>query len=175
MRPLTPTARQRIEAQGFTGLSDETLAGINYGLRVAPALCMAWATIGMATASPRMLWGLLPFALLGGILAGHPFDVFYNQGLRFVLGTPPLPPYPRQRRFACLLASLMIAGAALCFEAGHMVAGCLIAGSLAAAAGVNVCTGFCIPSFLCALFFGRSDKGSTDGPEHPEAPWPRSH
>ena len=35
----------------------------------------------------------MPFAALGGILPGHPFDVLYNHGLRHLLGTPTLPRY----------------------------------------------------------------------------------
>jgi hypothetical protein len=155
MKTITTTVRKRIEAQGFTGLSDTTLSGINYGLRLAPALCMVWAAVGTALASPAVLWSLLPLALLGAILPGHPFDILFNFGLRRLWDAPRLPRYPKPRRFACALASLMLFAAALSFQRGWTTAGYLIGGSLAAAAAVNVTTGFCIPSFLYGLLFGK--------------------
>ncbi len=112
MRSSYNKVRERIVAQGFCGLDDATYAQINYPLRVSPAICMAWAAVGTALASPAILWALVPFAALGAILPGHPFDVLYNHGLRYLLGTPPLPRYPHRRRFACLFATVMIIGAA---------------------------------------------------------------
>src|SRR5215469_14862295 len=76
------TVRERIQAQGFCGLSDAMYAQINYPLRLSPAICMVWAAVGTALASPTILWALVPFAVLGAILPGHPFDVLYNYGLR---------------------------------------------------------------------------------------------
>jgi hypothetical protein len=61
---------------------------------------------------------LVPFAALGAILPGHPFDVFYNYGLRHLLGTPALPRY--------------------------------------------VSTGFCIPSFIVRVFFGKVVCGQSE-------------
>jgi len=100
--------RENILAQGFCGLDDETCAQINYPLRLSPAICMVWAAVGTALASPIILWALVPFAALGAILPGHPFDVFYNYGLCHLLGTPALPRYGLRRRFACALATIMI-------------------------------------------------------------------
>ncbi len=42
MSVISITTRRRIEAQGFVGLDDDTLAQINYWLRLAPAICMIW-------------------------------------------------------------------------------------------------------------------------------------
>jgi hypothetical protein len=132
---VTPVMKARVEMQGFTGLNDETIAGINLGLRTAPAVCMVWAGTGTALASAAVLWSLVPFALLGAILPG--------------------PPYPLPRRFACLLATVMLCAAAWGFQSGHMAVGYGVGGVLAAAASVNVLTGFCIPSFLYGLLFGK--------------------
>jgi hypothetical protein len=72
--PSAPgTARENIQAQGFCGLDDSTCRQINYPLRLSPAICMAWAAVGTALASPTILWALVPFAALGAILPGHPF------------------------------------------------------------------------------------------------------
>ena len=54
------TLRTRIQAQGFCGLDDATYRQINYPLRISPAICMVWAAIGTAMASPLVLWTLVP-------------------------------------------------------------------------------------------------------------------
>lgn len=154
MSQVIATVRHRIQAQGFCGLDDATYAEINYPLRLSPAICMLWAAIGTALESPAILWALVPFALLGAILRGHPFDALYNHALRHLWGTPPLPPYPLRRRFACLLASLMLAAAAWGFQVGLPAVGHALGWSLVAAAFVNVSIGFCIPSFLYRLALG---------------------
>ncbi len=86
MSQVTPTVRERIQAQGFCGLSDATYAQINYPLRLSPAICMLWAAAGTALASATILWVLVPFALLGAILPTHPFDVLYNGSSRNRVG-----------------------------------------------------------------------------------------
>jgi hypothetical protein len=149
------TVSENIQAQGFCGLDDETCMRINYPLRLAPAICMLWAAVGTALASPAVLWALAPFAALGAILPGHPFDVIYNHGLRHLTGAPALPRYGARRHFACALATLMLVAAAWGFQAGMPLLGQIVGWSLVAAAFVNVVTGFCIPSFIARLFFGK--------------------
>lgn len=146
---------ENIRAQGFCGLDDEISAKINYPLRLAPAICMVWAAVGTTLASPMILWALVPFAALGAILPGHPFDVLYNHGLRHLLSAPVLPRYGVRRRFACALATAMIIAAAWGFQAGMPLVGYVVGSLLAAAAFVNVSTGFCIPSFIVRVFFGK--------------------
>jgi hypothetical protein len=155
MPPTSGTACNNIQAQGFCGLDDETCSQINYPLRLSPAICMVWAAIGTALASPTILWALAPFAALGAILPGHPFDVLYNHGLRHLLGKPALPRYGFRRRFACALATAMIVAAAWSFQTGMPMVGSIIGWSLVAAAFVNVSTGFCIPSFIVRIFSGQ--------------------
>ena len=153
--PTLGTVHENIQAQGFCGLDDKTSVQINYPLRLSPAICMVWAAAGTALASPTILWALAPFAALGAILPGHPFDVFYNHGLRHLLGTPALPRYGVRRRFACALATIMIVVAAWGFQAGMPLVGTIAGWSLVAAAFVNVSTGFCIPSFIVRMLFGK--------------------
>ncbi len=155
MSTVSETVRERIRAQGFCGLDEQTYAQINYPLRLSPAICMIWAAVGTALASPAVLWALVPFAALGGILPGHPFDVIYNHGLRHVFGTPKLPRYGVRRRFACALATAMLVAAAWGFQAGMTTFGSVVGWFLVAAAFVNVSTGFCIPSFIVRLLFGK--------------------
>src|SRR5215470_12621293 len=123
MNDITVSARDRIEAQGFVGLDDRTLSQINYWLRFAPAICMAWTAVGTMRASAAILWALVPFAALGALLPGHPFDVFYTYGFRHLIAGPRLPRYPQPRRFACVLATAMLLGAAASFQTGHTTVG----------------------------------------------------
>ncbi len=155
MNDITISARDRIEAQGFVGLDDHTLSQINYWLRFAPAICMVWTAIGTVRASAAVLWALVPFAALGALLPGHPFDVFYTYGFRRITAGPRLPRYPLPRRFACLMATAMLAGAAAGFQSGYTSVGYALGWFMVGAAFVNVATGFCIPSFIHGLIFGR--------------------
>ncbi|MBI4001183.1 MAG: DUF4395 family protein [Nitrospira defluvii] len=154
MSDMSPIVRGRIEAQGFLGLDDQMIKQVNYWLRLSPAICMIWAAIGTALQSATVLWLLVPFALLGALLPGHPFDLLYTHGVRYVTGGPRLPRYPLPRRFACLLATLMLV-VAWCFQSGRLLSGQIVGWTLVAAAFVNVSTGFCIPSFIYGLIFGR--------------------
>lgn len=155
MSQVTAIIRERIQAQGFCGLDDATYEKLNYPLRLSPAICMVWSAIGTALGSATILWALAPFAALGAILPGHPFDVFYNYGLRHIFNTPPLPRYPVRRRFACFVATIMLVVAAWGFQAGMPMLGYIVGWSLVGAAFVNVSTGFCVPSFIYRLAFGK--------------------
>jgi hypothetical protein len=149
------TVRENIEAQGFCGLDEKVCEQINIPLRLSPAICMVWAAIGTALTSPAILWALAPFAALGAIFPAHPFDVFYNYGVRHLSGSPALPRYGARRCFACVLATAMIVLAAWGFQAGMPLLGYIVGWSLVAAAFVNVNTGFCIPSFIVRIFLGK--------------------
>ncbi len=155
MSHVISTIRQRIQAQGFCGFDDATYQQLNYPLRLSPAICMVWTAIGTALASPLILWILVPFAALGAILPGHPFDILYNHGLRHLMQTPPLPRYTRRRHFACAMATVMLVVSAWGFQSGMPMLGYIVGWSLVAAAFVNVSTGFCVPSFIFRLAFGK--------------------
>lgn len=148
------TKRGRIEAQGFTCLTNDEVGDLNLWFRFAPGICLVWVAAGVLLGSPTILFALLPFALLGGILTGHPFDVVYNHGIRHVLRTPELPPYGRPRRFACLMASVMISITGASFYLGYPTAGYAIGGIMIVMASVQVATGFCVPSYIHNLIFG---------------------
>jgi hypothetical protein len=49
----------------------------------------------------------------------------------------------------------MLIAAAWGFQAGMPMVGYIVGWALVAAAFVNVSTGFCIPSFIARLFFGK--------------------
>jgi hypothetical protein len=155
MKTVSPVTRNRLEAQGFVGLDDRTLADVGSWLRLSPAICMIWAAIGTGLASPEILWSLMPFAALGALFSGHPFDALYNHGVRHWLGTQRLPRYGAPRRFACVVATVWLAAAGLAFYLGSTVLGYVLGGLLTLAALVPVVTDFCIPSFFWGLMFGK--------------------
>lgn len=151
---ISPTARRRIEAQGYLGLNDQTLGSINYGLRFGPAVCLIGALIGTRLASSTLFLLLALVAALGVLLPTPPLDWLYNSGVRHLLHALPLPPTSRPRRFACLLATLCLLGAAGGFWVGQPLVSYLFGGLMVITPGILVGTGFCVPSFLYGLLFG---------------------
>ena len=83
---VTAVDRRRVEAQGFLGLDDRQIGQIKYWLRLSPAICMTWTACGTVLQSAPVLWALAPFALLGALLPGHPFDLLYTFGIRRLTG-----------------------------------------------------------------------------------------
>lgn len=160
MNELSKVARRRLEMQGFVGHDDATLAEVNLWLRLSPALCMTVAAVGTILASPAILALLVPFALAGALLPGHPFDVVYNHGIRHLIGTRRLPPYRAPRRFACGVASLWLTAAATTLALGATTLGLAMGWAMVLLAGSHVLTGFCVPSFLYGLLFGKVSERS---------------
>lgn len=158
MSKVTAKMRKRVEMQGFVGCTDGEVCELNRGLRFAPAICCAWTAVGVAFASPWIIAGLIPFALLGGILRSHPFDVFYNHGFRYLIGANRLPRYPIYRRMTCMMASALLAITALGFYFESYAIGYGFGGSMVVASFINVTTGFCIPSFIYGVIFGKPSR-----------------
>ena len=155
MTKLIDRTRRLVEMQGFVGFDNNTVHHLGYALRVSPVICLTLTAVATAMESVTLLWILLPFAVGGAVLRNHPFDVLYNFGLRYLTGGPTIPRYPMPRRFACMLASVWIAAEALCFTYGMPMAGHLLGWSLVATAAIPVTTGFCVPSFIYGLIFGK--------------------
>jgi hypothetical protein len=155
MSQISKTARERIQAQGFCGLSDATYAQINYPLRLSPAIMMVWVAVGTVLASAPILWALVPLTALSAILTGHPFDVVYNQALRYLTGAAKLPRYGLRRRMAFAVATTMMSLAAWGFQAGVPLLGYIIGGAMVASTCLNVITGICGPAMLAARLFGK--------------------
>ncbi len=155
MSQISATARERIQMQGFCGLSDATYAQINYPLRLSPGIMMVWVAVGTVLGSAQILWALVPFTALGAILTGHPFDVLYNYGLRYPMGTQRLPRYGSRRRLAFAVATTMVSVAASAFQAGVPLLGYIVGGAIVASTCLNVITGICGPAMMAARLFGK--------------------
>jgi hypothetical protein len=153
--PARSVVRCRLEAQGFQDLDDETLAEIGPWMRWSPAICAAFMAVGSLFASPPVLWGLGVVALLGALLSRHPFDLVYNHGVRHLTRTRPLPRHGHQRRFACGVATVWLAGTGLAFHEGAMALGYVLGGTITAVATLVGVTHFCIPSLVYNTLFRR--------------------
>lgn len=156
--------RPLVEMQGFVGFDNYTVRHLDYALRVSPVICLALTAVATAMESVTLLWVLLPFAVGGAVLRNHPFDVLYNYGFRHLTGGPAMPRYPMPRRFACMLASVWITAEALSFTYGMPLVGHILGWSLVATAAVPVTTGFCVPSFIYKLIFGKSQAATASIP-----------
>jgi uncharacterized protein DUF4395 len=162
MSTVSSTTRKRIEAQGYLGLSDATLAEVGPWLRFSPAICMVWISIATYYESVTALLVLIPFTALGAILPWHPFDAIYNNGIRHILGTQLLPRAKAPRKFACKVAFVWLCAISWAFYSGATVLGYFLGGSLAFAAAVPTFTDFCVPSFFYGLMFGKPKIGDVE-------------
>lgn len=141
--------RRKVEAEGFVSPSDDkATVQMAAGLRLSPVICMTWTAIGMIMASPIILWALVPFAFLGALLRGHPFDVIYNFGLRNLVGGSRLPRYPIYRRFVCVTATVTLLLSGWAFYTGLFTVGYALSALLVSAALLYITTGYCVISFL---------------------------
>lgn len=161
MKPISVTTRKRLEMQGFVGMSDVDLAALRPWLRVSPFITMTWMAAGLLLGSATVIWAMIPFSILGALLPGHPFDVFYNFGIRFLLGKNALPRYHLARRACCLMASLWAGVAGWAYYSGATALGYTLGVIFIGAALLPVTTDFCIPAYLYGLIFGKPVSCST--------------
>jgi Domain of unknown function (DUF4395) len=148
MTEVAPVTLRRLHTQGFGAVDPAWLAEVSPWLRLSPALCAGFATLGTVLASPAVLALLALTALLGAMLPLHPFDLIYNYRVRFVLGKRPLPPNGAPRRFACGIASVWLAATAVLFAAGNLPAGYALGALFVAVAALVATTDICIPSHV---------------------------
>lgn len=124
--------RRRIEAQGYSGLSDEDLRALDPWLRFTPFLFGLLTALATIAKSPVSLFALAVFSATGALLRRHPFDALYNFVIRPIEGSPRLPPSSGRRRVLYGLHGALVALAALAFLKGHAQAAPTIGWALAA-------------------------------------------
>ena len=161
--PVNPTVRSRLEAQGFCGLDDATLAQLAPWMRWSPALCTVAMTVGVALMSPAVLWTLGGIALVGAFLRFHPFDLLYNYGARYLTRTGPLPKQGPQRRFACGIAAIWLAATGWAFYVGSTTIGFALGIPLILVAALVSVTHLCIPSLIYNTIFNRAGRRQRAG------------
>jgi hypothetical protein len=147
--------------QGFVGMSDADLAEIRPWLQGSPIITVIWIAAGLFLGSAKVIWALIPFLLLGALLPGHPFDVFYNFGIRFLLGKRALPRYHLARRSCCMVAATWTGIVGWAFYSGAAAFGYAVGMLFIGAALLPVTTDFCIPAYLYGLIFGKPVSCST--------------
>ncbi len=162
MAGISATTRRRLEIQGFVGLDDDLLSEVSPWLRFSPALCTLLMGLGTVLASSLILWAVVPIATLGAVFRVHPFDLFYNYGIRHLTGTRPLPPNGAPRRFACVVAALWLAATAWAFQAGALIVGYILGSVLTLVALIVSTTDFCIPSLIYRTMFGFPARSGND-------------
>ena len=147
------STRSRLEAQGYVGVGERTLADIQFGLRFSPALCGVGVTIGTVLASPTVLLVMLATAAVGAATPRHPFDWLYNLGIRHLLGKPAIPRNAAPRRFSCAVASVWLAATIVTFAVGWVVPGYVLGAAMAGMAGFVAVTHMCLPSLVYTRLF----------------------
>jgi hypothetical protein len=146
--PVNPTARSRLEAQGFCGLDDATLEKLAPWMRWTYTLGTLVTVIGVALMSPAVLWTLAGITSVGILLSFHPFDLLYNYGMRHLTGTGRIPNSGPQRHFTFVVATVWLVATGWAFHAGATVVGIVLGAVLIFVGGLASITNFCIPSFI---------------------------
>jgi len=160
---VNPTVCSRLEAQGFCGLNDETLAQLAPWMRWTYTLGTLVTLIGVVLTSPLVLWVLAAITSIGIFLPFHPFDLLYNYGMRYLTRTGPLPISGPQRHFVFVIATVWLAATGWAFYVGAGLVGITLGALLTFVGGLASTTNFCIPSFLYNSVVGRRKNHAVKG------------
>lgn len=159
--PVNPIVRNRLEAQGFCGLDDETLAELAPWMRWTYTIGTLVTLIGVVSMSPGVVWVLAAITSVGIFLPFHPFDLLYNYGARILTGTRPFPPSGPQRRFVFVVATAWLIATGWAFYIGADIAGIVLGVPLILVGALASITNFCIPSFIYNTVAARRAKEGT--------------
>ena len=158
--PVNPTVRSRLEAQGFCGLDDRSLAELAPWMRWTYTLGTLVTLIGVTLMSPGVLWSLAAITSVGIFLPFHPFDLLYNYGMRYLTRTGPIPNSGPQRHFVFVVATVGLIATGWAFYAGADIVGIALGVLLIFVGGLASTTNFCIPSFIYNTVVGRRNAPS---------------
>ena len=146
--------RHRLEVQSFLGLTDEELKSIGPWIRFTPVLNLTFTVIATALSSIPLLAGLAILMAIGAILPVHPFDVLYNNLVRPVTRTQPLPKSGVRRRIVFAIGAVWLLLTACAFIFGMLVAGYIIGGVMAVFIVPLATIHLCVLSEGMARIFG---------------------
>ncbi len=151
---ISPRLQSWLEVRGIAISDDPGFMRMVPWLRTTYLLCASVFGIAVALAFTPLMWVMVPIAAAGATFTVHPFDFFYNYGIRHLTGTGKLPTNGAPTRFACGLATPWMIATALSFHLGLAPLGYALGGSLISVAYLVGITHFCIPSFIYNFFFG---------------------
>jgi hypothetical protein len=146
--------RKYLQIQGFN-LDDDALCEIGPWMRWPYALCASILAVGVALASPWIIWALSAVAIATVFLPSHPFNYIYNHAVRHLTGTRPLPPGTAQGKFSCGVAGVWLIATGAAFFTGATTVGYVLGGVLTAMATLLSITHICIPSMIYNALFDR--------------------
>jgi hypothetical protein len=153
---LSSTSKARLKEQGFRGLSDSELGQHRFGIRFAYFICTTIVILGLAFKSQPLLLIANAVALLGMLPPYHPVDYIYNYLVRHMVGRPKLPRRANQGRFACAMATVMLAVINYYAYIGNFTVVYAVGAVLLTSAFLVTFLDFCIPSKIYNALLERS-------------------
>jgi hypothetical protein len=153
---VTGFRRQCLAQEGFGRLGDVELARLDLPLRFTPALSLVATAAGIATRSVVAFGLLAALAATAAATRRHPFDFVWEYVVRPAVGGPYLPKAPRPRRFAFVMATAVLTGAALSLALGSQPLGLGLATLHVAGGAAYVCTGWCGASLVHQRLYGQT-------------------
>lgn len=141
-----------LDVQGYCLTTEESRA-LRWGLRFPTALCLALVVTGLVLQSAVLILALVPVGVVAGWSRRHPFDLIWNDGIRYLNGAPELPPNPRPRRHAFKLGAAWLGVVGVLLAVGQPTAALVLGSVLLAVCGLVTVTNFCIPSTLLAIWW----------------------
>lgn len=157
---VNSTIRNRLEAQGFCGLTDEALLQLAPWMRWTYTLGTLVTLVGVVWMSPVVLWSLAAITSAGIFLPFHPFDLLYNYGMRHLTRTGPLPNSGPQRHFVFVVATVWLIATGWAFYVGADIVGIALGALLIFVGGLASTMNFCIPSFVYNTVVNRRNAAS---------------
>jgi hypothetical protein len=160
---VTGFRRQCLVQEGFGRLDDVELARLDLPLRFTPALCLVATAAGIVTRNAVVFGLLAALAATGAATQRHPFDLIWEYVVRPPVDGPHLPEAPRPRRFAFVVATSVLTGAALGLTLGLEPLGRGLAGLQLVGCATYVFAGWCGASLLHEKLYRRTaaPQGST--------------
>ena len=150
---LSKTRIHRLKTQGYLTQTDGEICELAFGNRFAFVICSTLLGIGVATANVTLLTAMAIIAFGGIVLPYHPFDYIYNYAVAGLVHKPKLPPRSKQLKFACIVATVWLAGTIILFFEGYTIAGYVAGTLLFIVAFLVSTTDFCIPSMIYNFIF----------------------
>lgn len=160
---ISSWSKRRLEEQGYRSFTADELLQYRFAIRFAYVTCMSMVIIGLVFKSQLFLLIANGIAILGMLPPNHPIDYLYNYGVRYLIGRPKLPPRPTQSRFACAMATIMLAVINYFFTLGNFTVVYVVGAVLLSSAFMVSFIDLCIPSKIYNALFDLGAEQSSPG------------